>query len=308
MLQRHRQLQVRRTKADVLAELPAKQLIKLPIELHPRQMAAYRRAESEGIVQLQSYGPEIRITHVLELILRLKQICNFDPVSSESAKLTDIRERMQVLVDQGHRALIFSQFVNHFGVETTVEWLKAFLPLAFTGSLDAAEREAMVRRFKQHDKHKALILSLRAGGVGLNLQDASYVFHLDRWWNPAVERQAEDRAHRLGQHYPVTVYQYVCTNTIEERIDRLISEKQALFDDLIDDVSLDIGSVLTSREIFGLFGLEPPPAQRTRRPADLPLTDRCANFLRAHGWRIVDAPVRRGRFDVLVCRNIDALG
>ena len=167
----------------------------------------------------------------------------------------------------------------------------------------------MIRRFKEHDRHKALILSLRAGGVGLNLQDASYVFHLDRWWNPAVERQAEDRAHRLGQQFPVTVYQYVCTSTIEERIDRLISEKQSLFDDLIDDVSLDIGSMLTRSEIFGLFGLEPPLAQqRVRHPSYPTLVARCSSFLNAHGWEVVDPPVRRGRFEVLGCRHIDALG
>ena len=309
MLQRHRQLQVRRTKAEVLAELPPKQIIKLSIDLHPRQMAAYRRAESEGIVQLRAHGDAIRITHILELIMRLKQICNFDPVSSESAKLADIRGRMQVLAEEGHRALIFSQFVNHFGVETTVDWLQEFLPLSLTGSLDALEREAVVRRFKVQDKHKALILSLRAGGVGLNLQEASYVFHLDRWWNPAVEHQAEDRAHRLGQQFPVTVYEYVCVDTIEERIDRLIAEKQALFDDLVDDVSLDIRSVLTRNEIFGLFGLEPPPSRQRGRHATYPtLVTRCTKFLRAHGWGIVEPPVRRGRFDVLGCRTVDVLG
>jgi len=277
--------------------------------LNSRQLAAYRRAETDGIVQLRAHGQAIRITHVLELIMRLKQICNFDPVSGESAKIADIRERMAVLAEEGHRALIFSQFVNLFGVETAVDRLREFSPLALTGSLDMREREMVVRRFKERDKHKALILSLRAGGAGLNLQEASYVFHLDRWWNPAVERQAEDRAHRMGQQFPVTVYKYVCTNTIEERIDRLIAGKQELFDDLVDDVSLDIASVLTSREIFGLFGLEPPLAQKQpQRSSGQVLADRCASFLRACGWAIAPTPAHYGRFDILSCHDTDVTG
>ena len=102
------------------------------------------------------------------------------------------------------------------------------------------------------------MVSLRAGGVGLNLQEASYVFHLDRWWNPAVERQAEDRSHRFGQTVPVHVFKYSCVNTIEERIDRILERKQELFDELVDDVSINLSSVLTARELFGLFGLEAP--------------------------------------------------
>lgn len=309
MLQRHWQLQLRRTKSAVLTELPPKQVIKLPIDLCPRQMEVYRRAESEGIVKLRARGPALRITHVLELILRLKQICNFDPVSNESAKLLDIQERMQVLVDEGHRALVFSQFANNFGVETVVDRLSAFNPLPFTGLLSAPDREAVIRNFKEHPEHKALVLSLRAGGVGLNLQEASYVFHLDRWWNPAVERQAEDRAHRIGQQFPVTVYQYVCTDTIEERIDQLIASKQALFDDLVDDVSLDISSVLTNREIFGLFGLEPPPPQEHARRLTPPsLAEGCSAFLRAYGWRIAEPLPVHGRFEILDCRIVDTVG
>ena len=107
-------------------------------------------------------------------------------------------------------------------------------------------------------KHKALVVSLRAGGVGLNLQEASYVFHLDRWWNPAVERQAEDRSHRYGQTVPVHVFKYSCVNTIEERIDRILEQKQELFDELVDDVSIDLASSLTASQLFSLFGLEAP--------------------------------------------------
>ena len=110
------------------------------------------------------------------------------------------------------------------------------------------------------------MLSLRAGGQGLNLQEASYVFHFDRWWNPAVENQAEDRSHRLGQLSPVTVYKYVCSETIEERIDAILQRKQALFDQLVDDVSIDLQQTLTADELFGLFGLTPPPSAKQARP------------------------------------------
>ena len=112
-----------------------------------------------------------------------------------------------------------------------------------------------------------LILSLRAGGQGLNLQEASYVVHFDRWWNPAVERQAEARSHRLGQALPVNVYTYTCEDTIEERIESLLRDKQRLFDELVDGVSLDLRAALSGQELFGLFGLDAPIAVRARPTA-----------------------------------------
>ena len=123
-------------------------------------------------------------------------------------------------------------------------------------SLD--ERSAVIERFKSRDEHKVMVISLLAGGLGLNLQEASYVFHLDRWWNPAVERQAEDRAHRMGQTVKVNVIKYSCEGTIEERIDQILERKQKLFDQLIDDVSLDLSARLSGEELFELFGLETP--------------------------------------------------
>ncbi len=116
----------------------------------------------------------------------------------------------------------------------------------------------IIKTFKDNREHKVLILSLRAGGQGLNLQDASYVFHFDRWWNPAVLHQAEDRAHRLGQTFPVNVYKYIIEDTIEERIEQILKAKQLLFDELVDNVSIDLKAKLSSEELFGLFGLVPP--------------------------------------------------
>ena len=256
LLTRHRELQLRRRKGDVLADLPEKQVTKLPIPLKSRQQKSYDTAEQEGIVYLKSLGNEVRIAHVLELITRLKQICNADPKTGESGKLEDIRERIEQLTAQGHKALVFSQYTNEVsGVAMAANYLRGFNPLSITGDMPQEERTAVIDRFKTRPEHQALLLSLRAGGLGLNLQEASYVFHLDRWWNPALERQAEDRSHRMGQTVKVNVIKYSCTGTIEERIDAILESKQELFDQLIDDVSLDLSARLNRAELLGLFGL-----------------------------------------------------
>lgn len=254
---RHRELQVRRKKAEVLADLPSKQTTKVTIDLDPRQRESYDKAEQEGIVYLKSLGAEVGVEHILQLITRLKQICNADPRTGESSKLADIRERLLQLSAQGHKALVFSQYTSdNFGVAAATQCLSEFKPLSFTGGLAAQERQAVIERFKADSEHCALVLSLRAGGLGLNLQEASYVFHLDRWWNPAVESQAEDRSHRMGQSVKVNVIKYSCTGTIEQRIDEILERKQKLFDELVDDVSLDLSAQMTREELFGLFGLE----------------------------------------------------
>ena len=257
--ERHRELQMRRKKSDVLKDLPPKLTTKLSIELLSRQRRSYDRAEREGIVYLRELGADVRVQHVLELIQRLKQICNAEPETGESSKFEDIRQRMESLALQGHRAIVFSQYVsNGFGVDAMAGVLREFDPLTFTGELSLEDRRDVIRRFRDDDQHKALIVSLRAGGVGLNLQEASYVFHVDRWWNPAVERQAEDRSHRYGQLMPVHVFKYSCIDTIEERIDQILESKQDLFDQLVDDVTIDLGKSLSADELFGLFGLKNP--------------------------------------------------
>ncbi|MCY2993666.1 MAG: DEAD/DEAH box helicase [Planctomycetota bacterium] len=252
-------LQLRRKKGDVLPDLPPLRIQELTLELGVRQREAYDLAEREGTLRLRRFGPALTITHVLELITRLKQICNAEPVTGESAKLEEISARLATLVAEGHRALVFSQFTDgQFGVDMLARGLRAFQPLTFTGAMSAKQRSDVVRVFRTDQRHKALILSLRAGGVGLNLQSASYVFHLDRWWNPAIEDQAESRAHRLGQPYPVTAFRYVCANTIEERIEAILRDKRQIFKEVVDDVTLDLKSALTAEEVFGLFGLRVP--------------------------------------------------
>jgi SNF2 family DNA or RNA helicase len=257
--ERHREIQLRRKKMDVLTQLPLMTNEEILLTMNGAQRVSYDIAEKEGIVRLKENGPDIRIENVLELIMNLKQICNFDPISGRSVKMQDMAERLSTLVDEGYRALIFSQYTDPiFGVQAIAAKLKEFDPLVYTGALSQTQREEVIGEFKKDDRHKALVLSLRAGGQGLNLQDASYVFHFDRWWNPAVENQADGRAHRMGQIYPVHVYSYIIDDTIEQRIDEILKAKQILFDELVDDVTINLSAKLTSEEIFGLFGLSAP--------------------------------------------------
>ncbi len=258
-----RRVQLRRKKEDVQADLPPKRIIVRELDLPDAQRESYNRAERSGIVWLRDAGRAATVTHVLELIVRLKQLCNVDPSSGQSAKMADIAARVADLMDEDRRALVFSQFTDGvFGVEWVAHQLRAHHPLTYVGSLSSAARDAVLRRFATDPTHRVLILSLRAGGFGLNLQAASYVFHLDRWWNPAVEDQAEARAHRMGQPLAVTAYRYLCRGTIEERIDRKLREKRELFSEVIDDVTLDLGAALSEAELFGLFGLESPDRSR----------------------------------------------
>ncbi len=255
---RHVELQLRRRKVDVLRDLPPKTIVPVDLELGSEQRRTYDRAESEGIVRLRALGKDVRVAHIFELITRLKQICNVCPISGESAKLDDLESRLQNLAAQGHRALVFSQYAGADGVAAIEARTARWRPLVYTGAMNLEEREVVLHRFRRDARHRLLILSLRAGGQGLNLADASYVVHFDRWWNPAVERQAEDRTHRMGQTLPVTIYAYRCMGTIEERIDEILRAKQALFDELIDPVSLDLSRLLTKKELLSLFGLATP--------------------------------------------------
>jgi len=253
---RHRALQLRRRKADVLSDLPPKLVSTRQIELTPAQRASYARAERDGVVFLRSLGADVSIVHVLELITRLKQICNADPMTGASCKLDDIAERIAELTSRGHKAVVFSQYTSETsGVGLAAARLAEFHPLTLTGKTPVGERPSLVDTFRDQRKHRVLIVSLGVGGVGLNLQEASYVLHLDRWWNPAVERQAEDRVHRIGQTVKVHVVKYTCIDTIEERIETVLGRKQALFDELVDDVSLDLSTQLSREELLGLFDL-----------------------------------------------------
>jgi len=320
LCERHKELQLRRKKADVLPNLPPKTISQVVVPLDGPQLQSYEKAEKEGIIQLQERGETVRIENVLELILKLKQICNFCPKTGQSVKLQDVNERMRTLESEGHRALIFSQFTDEkYGARAIATRLQSLRPLLYTGDFSSSEKDATIKKFKENKSHKVLILSLRAGGQGLNLQDASYVFHFDRWWNPAVERQAEGRAHRLGQTFPVHVYRYVLEGTIEEKIDNVLREKQLLFDELVDDVSIDLKSFLSNEELFGLFGLKPPEQVKTRRrversPANFAemsggeFEEYVKKLLEKKGWEVeATHPTRDGGVD-LFARRYDEMG
>lgn len=253
---RHVELQLRRRKIDVLTDLPPKTVIPIDLDLGPAQRRAYDRAEKLGVVHLRALGREVTVAHILELIVRLKQICNLCPVSGSSVKLDDLERRISCLAAEGHRALVFSQYTGADGVAAIEARTQEWRPLTYVGAMGLPERDGAIRRFRNNPDHKLLVLSLKAGGQGLNLPEASYVVHFDRWWNPAVERQAEDRSHRMGQTLPVTVFAYRCVGTIEERIDEILSRKQDLFDKVIDPVSADLTKLLTKSDLLSIFGLE----------------------------------------------------
>ena len=318
--ERHKLMQLRRKKWDVLPQLPPKTVSRIALRLEGSQRECYDRAEREGVIQLREKGEAVRIENVLELIMKLKQICNFCPASRQSAKLDDIRERLSTIISEGYRALVFSQFTDgKYGGRAITSALESFQPLLYTGDLSPSQKEATIREFKENPDRKVLVLSLRAGGQGLNLQEASYVFHFDRWWNPAVEHQAEDRSHRLGQTFPVNVYKYTCEDTIEEKIDQILQEKQLLFDELVDDVSIDLKSKLTTEELFGLFGLTPPehskPLQRGVKSSvnytemsGVEFEEYLKQLLEQKGWRVETTPLTRDKGIDLIAKREDEVG
>lgn len=318
--ERHKELQLRRKKVDVLPQLPPKIISQISLTMSGPQRECYDRAEREGIIQLKESGESVSVENVLVLIMKLKQICNFCSITGQAVKLDDVLERLDDLEAEEHRALIFSQFTDsQYGAHAIAAKLIDFNPLIFTGQLSTQQRDSVIRRFKEDRNRKVLILSLRAGGQGLNLQDASYIFHYDRWWNPAVEHQADDRAHRLGQEFPVHIYRYIIEDTIEERIDKILKEKQMLFDELVDGVSLDLKSKLTAEELFGLFGLIPPTNLRIEKKKVKPTTnysemsglefeEHVKKLLENRQWTVETTPrTRDGGIDI-IARRIDDIG
>lgn len=245
---------LRRTKEQVLADLPARLEREAHVELGPAQREAYRLAEEQGVLRLAGLGTECTIRHVFELVLRLKQICNFDPATGESAKLERLQADLEEVVASGQKALVFSQYVET--LEILRVRLAAFRPLVYHGRVPQREREGVLVRFRENPGAQLLLLSYGAGGVGLNLQSAGYVFLFDRWWNPAVEDQAINRAHRIGAAGPVTVTRFLTLDTIEERIDQVLQQKRELFETILGS-SEPRRLGLTPQELFGLFRIAP---------------------------------------------------
>jgi SNF2 family DNA or RNA helicase len=248
---------LRRTKEEVLTDVPPKTVRDTFLELTPAQQEAYNLAEKEGVVRLNALGDTITVQHVFELVMRLKQICNFDPLTGQSAKLEQLEADLAEVADSGRKAIVFSQWVEP--LERLARELAAFGPLQFHGRIPARDRQAILDRFKADPSKHVILMSYATGSVGLNLQFTNYVFLFDRWWNPAVEDQAINRAHRIGQKEPVFVTRFVTQGTIEGRIAEVLERKRQLFNELIEQNGLPERLGLTEEEVFGLFDVEARP-------------------------------------------------
>lgn len=257
---------LRRRKKEALPELPEKVHDDIWLELAESQREAYERAKNEGVIELNSKGDSVTITHVLGLITKLKQICNLDPRAQESCKLEYLKEKLEEVIEDGDKALVFSQYPEKTLTHLETE-LEKFSPLRYHGALTQSARDEMIRAFQEDENHKVLLMSVKAGGTGLTLTAANYVYHYDLWWNPAVASQAEDRTHRIGQDKTVFVDVLLTVNTIEERIQDILRRKRDLFDEVIDNLSDTDLKSLTEEELFGLFDLKSPRA-RTGRTAE----------------------------------------
>lgn len=246
---------LRRTKEVLKGELPEKVHDVAWLELGREQRRVYDLAERQGIVELEEQGEKITISHVLALLQRLKQLCNFDPRTGESIKLETLRERLDEVAQQGSKSLVFSQFKD-FGVARIKNALPNTEALEYTGELSYAERERVLEKFAHDPSSKVMICTQAAAGLGLNLTAANYVFHFDHWWNPARTAQAEDRVHRIGQKKTVFVYHFWVKNTVEERIYKILQRKRAQFEEIIGPMSNAEGTGLSEEELFEVFGLK----------------------------------------------------
>ncbi|MCA9192630.1 MAG: DEAD/DEAH box helicase, partial [Planctomycetales bacterium] len=245
---------LRRTKDKVLTEMPPKMFRDEQLELTPSQWEAYKFAEDEGVVQLADMEEMLTIQHVFELVLRLKQICNFDPASGASCKLERLEADMEEIAASGRKAIVFSQWVET--LERIAEPLARFGPMQYHGRIPSSKRDAVIKQFKEDPTKHMILMSYGAGSVGLNLQFCEYVFLFDRWWNPAIEDQAVNRAHRIGVTGPVTVTRMIAADTIEQRIHEVLEQKRELFNQLFAESGKPRTSGLSQEEIFGLFNLK----------------------------------------------------
>lgn len=254
---------LRRTKDLVMKDMPPRLDRDEIIELSSAQRIAYDTAEKDGVIHLNELGESISVQHVFELVLRLKQITNWDPLTGESIKLERLEADMEEIAASGGKAILFSQWTK------TIDWLyqktKHHGALVYHGGVATKDREPILAQFKDDPDSHLLLMSYGTGAVGLNLQFAGYVFLYDRWWNPAVEDQAINRAHRIGCKSQVIVTKFICKDTIEERIDKVLRQKRELFASILgegDDVNRSRS--LNAAEIFGLFDLKARHGKGTR--------------------------------------------
>ena len=255
-----------KTDPDIIQDLPDKFENKVYCTLTPEQATLYEAEVRDTLAAVESADDDMsRRGNVLRMLTRLKQICNHpahffkeDPdtrLRGRSGKLERLTEMIDDIREQGERALIFTQYAE-MGKLLRV-YLRQYLldnVLYLHGGTPAKERDEMVRHFQSEGGPPVFILSLRAGGTGLTLTAASHVFHFDRWYNPAVENQATDRAFRIGQTQNVQVHKFICLGTLEERIDEMIEHKQTLADSVVGSGESWI-SELSNEELHELVSL-----------------------------------------------------
>lgn len=253
---------LRRLKSDVLSELPPRTEITLRVEPSAAEAALYEALRHQALERLAA--PELqpgqqRIRMLAEIMRLRRACCHPQLVVPESgvpgAKLQAFGEILDELLDNRHKALVFSQFVDHLKVIRDYLDARDLAYQYLDGATPARRRQQAVDAF-QAGQGALFLISLRAGGVGLNLTAADYVIHMDPWWNPAVEDQASDRAHRIGQERPVTVYRLVMRGTIEEKILDLHRQKRDLADSLLEGT--DAGVRLSVDEMLELIRDEGP--------------------------------------------------
>lgn len=259
---------LRRTKEVLGDELPRKTQSVVWLELGGKQRAAYDLAEREGVVRLRQEGQHVTVTHVLALLGKLKEICNFDVQSGDSAKLDSLTDLLEDVTAERNKALVFTQYIAA-GVDPIVRSLQRYNALEYSGRTNTDQkRKYTLDRFAKDLSCSVLVCTQAAAGLGINLTMANYVFHFDHWWNPARTSQAEDRVHRIGQQKPVFVYHFWVKNTVEERIFRILARKRAEFEELIGGMTNVEGSGLSEDELFELFDLKKPT--RKREAVDAP--------------------------------------
>lgn len=244
---------LRRTKNDVLNELPEKTEITLRVDLSEEEWAFYDTLRQRALANIE--GQNATAMQALAEITRLRQAaCNARLVEKgmriESSKLNSFLELTENLRSNHHRALVFSQFTSHLALVREELDKRGIEYLYLDGATPAKERIRLVEEF-QHGDMPLFLISLKAGGLGLNLTAADYVIHLDPWWNPAIEEQASDRAYRIGQQKPVTVYRIIAANTIEEKIIALHQTKKNMADALLEGG--DVSAAMSREEMIELL-------------------------------------------------------
>ena len=239
-----------------MPELPPKIYEPIELELDEDQNIAYREAESGIQEELSILGDKVTKQHIFAKLTVLKQICNFAPRKSTSPKTNSLKERVEEIIESGNKVIVFSQYVDE-GVSKLEKILKPYGVAKIVGGQTDTNRRIEIEKFKKNPEIPILVASVRSGGEGLNLTEASYVVHFDHWWNPAVMWQAEDRVHRRGQTKGVNIYSYWMKDTIDERIRQKLQEKGMLFEQVVDGLAEEnIEELFTVDEWLELFGVK----------------------------------------------------